>query len=105
MKLFHKNHIKFNDMIFHSDSFVVLKANLIWIACIIFIGCFDPPQKSVAEKPGFYGISSRWNRSVEDVDAEVGHSFFVSGPRASCVPGQWHAAANIISGALPPGLK
>jgi|GEM_PF-2268753 len=60
--------------------------------------------KTPPEKPGFYGITEQWNSGVGDINGEVGHSLFVSSPRARCLPGQWTANRYIVSGTLPPGL-
>ena len=57
------------------------------------------------EQPGWYGITTGWNGWGSDVDGEVGHPVFVSGPLGKCLPSRsWSGRASVVSGSLPPGL-
>ena len=68
-----------------------------------------PSRKThtVAEKPGWYGISydASWNSGQSDIDGRIGYPLFVSNPKGRCAPsGDWTANTSIVSGTLPPGL-
>lgn len=90
-----------------------------FIGCLIILAYFIMFQASVAprqtyktsSKPGFYGVTSGWNNWSGDVNGEVGHRMYVSGPRAKCIhcnnceAGSWSSNYSIESGRLPPGLS
>ena len=66
-----------------------------------------PSQKThtVAEKPGWYGVSTGWNDGKSDIDGQIGYPLSVSGPRGRCVPSRvWAAVINVVSGTFPPGI-
>lgn len=75
------------------------------VAAIGFIlACASAPRE-VKQEPGWYGITSGWNDWGGDINGEVGHSLYVSNPRAKCLPSRkWSANSSVISGTLPPGL-
>lgn len=81
------------------------------IAAIGFLlACASAPQTRV-ESPGLYWYDAYgWNYNNQDINGEVGHRLYVSGPRRNCVTSAgknqpWSASYRIISGALPPGLE
>ncbi len=78
---------------------------VLYIAMTIACAPSGKTTKTVAEKPGWYGISSGWNNWVSDIDGQVGYKMYVSSPRGRCAPsGSWSGATSIVSGTLPPGL-
>lgn len=58
-------------------------------------------------KPVIYDGMDGHEGSVEgvDIDGEVGYPLFVKGATANCEPThEWNGSAEVILGALPPGL-
>jgi len=59
------------------------------------------------ESPTFYdGLESHEGTATDiDIDGEVGHPIFVSGPTAHCEPTlNWNLNLEVASGVLPPGV-
>lgn len=87
-----------------------MSIRLISIVAIQLVGLACVAGRNITtatpERPGLYGSISSWNGGTDDINGEVGHRLFVSGPRASCRPsGSWTANHSIIGGQLPPGLS
>lgn len=62
-------------------------------------------EEPVQQETGLFGRITQWNSGISDINGEVGHRLWVTGPHARCKPsGQWTANQRIISGTLPPGL-
>ena len=40
-----------------------------------------------------------------DVNGELGHPLYVSGPTANCAPGQWSGPERILTGRFPAGVS
>jgi hypothetical protein len=77
----------------------------------------EAQERNIQAHPGLYDLTGWGGNSVSydsqrradvaalDINGEVGHPIYQSGPVARCVPGpNWSNSQRIVSGSLPPGV-
>ncbi|HEY0844655.1 MAG TPA: hypothetical protein VGE12_04780 [Noviherbaspirillum sp.] len=52
----------------------------------------------------YYAPKSMGQVANAEINGEVGHELWVSGPRAHCSAGSWQGKFTIVSGEFPPGI-
>lgn len=92
----------------HSGTFVAISLAL---AAALFAGpvsecgaqTFEDIQGWDYKRAYFPGGQIGYVPNAE-INGEVGHELWVSGPRANCSTGSWQGNFSFVSGELPPGL-